>query len=234
MMKKRLPFAFRLFMLFFAFTGTIQAQTSVRIQAGANLSKMKIVSEAGEETGTEAIPRFQIGLAVDIPMFSDFYLQPSVRYVGKGYKQDGGWLAAPDKEFKATVNYVEVPVNFLYKSRLGFGNLLLGAGPYAGYGTGGQWQADQGQIIIGDIAIEPKGDAVFKSDVNNGEFGKYLYGKPWDYGVSLLAGYEFFHRLSIQFDVKLGVANLQPDLNGSASDGKLKNIGYGLSIGYCL
>ena len=233
MVQNRLPIAI-LVMLITGLIGTIQAQTSIHVRVGANLSGVNLVNPDGKKENTATIPRFQAGLAADIPLVADFYLQPSVLYLGRGYKQNGGWLAAPDKEFRAAVNYVEVPVNVLYRPRLGFGSLLLGAGPYVGYGTDGSWKVDQGQVLIGDIMIEPQGDAIFKNDDSDGEFGKYLYGKPWDYGVSLLAGYEFFHKLSIQFETKLGVANLQPDIDGDASDGKMKNRVYGLSIGYRL
>lgn len=214
------------------FVHTVSAQTKLGIRAGINLSGLHLTDEQGDKQETGMIPRFQIGLTVDIPIGSDFYLQPVALYSGKGFKQDGGWLASPDNEFKATASYVEVPVNLLYKPELGNGNLIVGTGPYVSYGTGGKWEADQGHIGIGDIMIEPHGDVIFKNDVADGEFGNYLYGKPWDYGVNFLAGYEFLQKISVQLNAQFGIANLKPAVGGTERDGKIKSIVYGISFGY--
>ncbi len=213
---------------------TAHSQTTFGVRAGMNLSNVGIVNEDGEKQNTDIVPRLQIGLTVDVPVAPDMYVQPAVLYSGKGFKQKGGWLASSDKIFKATVSYVEVPVNFLYKPQLGIGNLLVGAGPYVAYGIGGRWEADEGSVAIGDIMIESHGDIIFKNDVMDGEFGNYLYGKPWDYGINVLAGYEFLRKLSVQFSAQFGVANLEPAISGKRSDGTIKNIGYSISIGYKL
>lgn len=217
-----------------SFSYSAVAQTKVGIRAGMNLSGVNLVDERGDKQNTGMIPRFQAGLTVDIPIATDFYLQPAALYSGKGFRQDGGWLASADTEFKATVSYFEIPVNLLYKPQLGNGNLFVGAGPYVGYGTGGRWEVDQGQVTIGDIVIEPHGEVIFRKDVADGEFGNYLYGKPWDYGVSFLAGYEFLRKLSVQFNAQFGVSNLEPEIGGEKPDGKLRNTTYGISVGYKL
>src|SRR5690606_20963716 len=167
------------------------AQTRIGVRDGMHRSGVSLVDEQGDKQKTGMIPRFQAGLTVEIPIAIDFYLQPAALYSGKGFRQDGGWLASADAEFKATASYFEVPVNLLYKPQVGSNKLIVGTGPYVAYGTGGKWEADQGQIAIGDIMIEPHGDVIFKNDVSEGEFGNYLYGKPWDYGVHFLVGYEF-------------------------------------------
>src|SRR5690606_31146850 len=150
---------------------SVHAQTVIGVRAGVNLSNVGLVNESSERQDTESIPRFQIGLTLDIPIMADFYLQPAVLYSGKGFKQDGGWLAASGSEFKAKASYIEVPVNLLYKPQFGIGKLLIGAGPYVGYGSGGKWEAD-GQIFVGDIVLsENYGDVIFKNDWSDGEFG---------------------------------------------------------------
>ncbi len=214
------------------FVHTVSAQSSLGVRAGINLSRIHLVDEQNGKQETRLVPRFQIGLTMDIPIASGFYLQPAALYSGKGFKQDGGWLASSDSEFKATANYIEVPVNFLYKPSFESGKLILGAGPYVAYGTGGKWEADQEHVSIGDIMIEPHGDVIFKNDVLDGEFGNYLYGKPWDYGVNFLAGYEFFQKLSVQLNTQFGIANLKPAVGGAERDGKIKNIVHGISVGY--
>jgi hypothetical protein len=218
--------------LFMFVSLSIQAQTVFGVRAGVNLSSIGYVDESDDKQDTEAIPTFQIGITVDMPVATDFYLQPALLYSGKGFKQDGGWLAGSDNEFKAKVSYVELPVNLLYKPQLGTGNLLLGAGPYLAYGTGGKWEAE-GQLIVGDIVLsESEGDVIFKNDVKDGEFGNYLYGKPWDYGANVMLGYEFPQQFSVQLNAQFGIANLQPDIDGRQPNGHIRNNSYGISVGY--
>lgn len=221
-----------LVVILFALSLAAHAQTRVGIQVGMNFSGVDIVDANGDKQHTEAIPRLQAGLSVDIPLAMGLYLQPGVMYAGKGFKQYGGWLAGPDKEFKAAASYVEIPVNLLYKKWIGIGNLLVGAGPYVGHGLGGRWEAE-GHLVVGDIVLtESSGDVIFKNDVADGEFGSYLYGKPWDYGANVSVGYQFSPKLTLQLHGQFGIANLVPDANGERTEGSIRNRGYGISIGF--
>ncbi len=225
------PF-FGLIALLFILSIPAQAQTIVGLRAGVNFSSVHFVDAAGEHLHTEMIPRLQAGITVDIPLTPGLYLQPAAMYVGKGFKQDGAWLAGTDQEFKASVSYIEVPLHLLYKMWLGNGKLLVGAGPYVGYGLGGRWEAE-GQVSVGDIVLtESHGDAIFKRNVEDGEFGNYLYGKPWDYGANVMVGYQFSPKLTLQLHGQFGIANLTPDVDGTAPEGSIRNKGYGLTIGY--
>src|SRR3546814_12384733 len=94
-----------LIVLLFVLSFPIQAQTIVGLRAGVNFSSIIFVNAAGERQHTEMIPRVQAGLAVDIPLAMGLYPQPAAMYVGKGIKQDGGWLAAAEKEVKASAHF---------------------------------------------------------------------------------------------------------------------------------
>lgn len=216
--------------LFTAFC-PVHAQIKVGIRTGVNLTSANLESRDGEKYTTGSIPRFQIGLTVDIPLAGDFYLQPAALYSGKGFKQHDSWFAGANNEFKVRVSYIEVPLNFLYKPRLGTGRLLLGLGPYVAYGTGGRWKSDS-DVAIGDILIENYGDVIFRDDIVDGEWGNYLYGRPWDYGAGIMVGYEFLDRFSVQLNGQFGIANLHPKVDGADLGGKIKNNGYGISVGF--
>jgi hypothetical protein len=56
------------------------------------------------------------------------------------------------------LNYLEIPVNLVYKPVLGAGRLLLGFGPYVGFGLGGKLK----------VATEQKTDVEFTKnyDIN--------------------------------------------------------------------
>jgi hypothetical protein len=207
------------------------AQIKVGVKTGVDFSNVIMKNENGDKAATQSTPGIFLGVTVDIPIIGDLYIEPAAQYSRKGFKQQTGAFFGSATNFQVNVSYIQVPLNILYKPRLGAGNLLFGAGPYIGYGTGGKWTSDT-DILIGDITMGKKGDAVFKKDASDGEFGTYLYGKPLDYGANFLAGYEFFHKLSVQFNAQVGLANLQPEYDGVKREGKLKNTDFGISLGY--
>lgn len=171
-----------LVLFLFFFLTTVQfstAQTKAGITAGANFSNAYIEDHNGEIKETQAIPGIRIGLTADIPVIGVVYIQPGLVYSRKGFKQKSNWFSGIDNEFEVAVSYIEVPVNLLYKPQIGSGNLVIGAGAYAGYGLGGKWNT-QTDVAIGDIIIKNSGDAIFENDIKDGEFGNYLYGKPLD------------------------------------------------------
>jgi hypothetical protein len=221
-----------LFLLFLMVTvTTAHAQTEVSIKAGAHYSNLILKAPSGDEQDTQFKPGWQIGLAVDVPLGRALFLQPGLQYSRKGFTQDDSWFAGTGNDFRVSVNYIELPLNLLYKPSLGSGRLLIGGGPYLAYGRGGTWEADE-PVLIGDVMIENNGKVNFIKDLWDGEWGEYSYGKPWDYGATITAGYEFFDRLSAQFNVKIGLANLEPHANDSKANRTRKNIGFGVSLGY--
>ncbi len=223
---KLLPLFF--FLATFQFT---TAQTKIGVIAGANFSNAYIEDHNGKVNETQAIPGMRMGLTLDIPVISAIFIQPGAVYSRKGFKQNSNWFSGIDNEFEAAVSYVEVPVNILFKPAIGTGNLVLGAGAYAGYGLGGKWES-QTDVAIGDILIKNSGDVIFKNDIIDGEFGNYLYGKPLDYGVNLLAGYDFGGSFSLQFQAQFGLANLQPEIDGQQPEGIFTNRSFNVSVGY--
>jgi hypothetical protein len=224
-------FLFTIFSLALGVSNITHAQTDFGILAGMSYLDVMMKDENGDKISTKSIPGFRIGLMVDIPVATNFSFQPAALYCRKGFKQTDNWFSGSDNDFEVTVSYIEVPLIFMFKPRLGIGKLLIGTGPYAGYGTGGKWKSEN-NVLIGDIMIDNKGDVIFKNDVMDGEFGNYLYGKPWDFGVNLLAGYEFFGKLSLEFNTQLGINDLKPEVDGVRRDGRLRNNGYNISVGY--
>lgn len=219
-------------LIFFMFTiQNVKAQTKVGITAGANFSSAYIENENGDVDNTQTIPGIRVGLTFAIPIIGDLYIQPAAVYSQKGFKQNSNWFAGVNNEFEATVSYIEVPVNLLYKPEVGAGNLVLGAVPYIGYGLGGKWKT-QTDVSIGDIVIENSGDVNFENDVTDGEFGNYLYGKPLDYGVNVIAGYDFWGAFSLQVQAQIGLANIQPEVDGQKREGAFKNRSLNVSLGY--
>ncbi|MBT2560159.1 PorT family protein [Pedobacter sp. ISL-68] len=210
----------------------VSGQSKFGIRAGVGFSNVVEKAENGEKASTQSIPGLTLGLTAEIALAGDFYLQPALLYSRRGFKQQsGGFGSATNLKVKA--DYLELPVNFLYKPKLGTGSLLLGAGPYIAYGTGGSWKSDT-DILIGDIRENGEGRVAFRNDGSVRNDSEYTYGRPFDYGLNATLGYEFRERFSLQLTGMVGIANLVPHFNGYQRGGSIRNKGFGVSLGYKL
>lgn len=207
-------------------TGTaLHAQTdatsgkpvSLQIRAGVNFQNLN-GKLFGEDTDTDLLTSFHAGVEVPIMIAPEFYIQPGAIYSMKGAKSND-----EDGDTKIQISYIEVPVNFVYKPVLGTGNLILGVGPYAGFGIGGK-------VKNGDNDADIK----FKNDLTeDDDLEAALYLRRMDFGGNLLAGYQFSNGLFFQMNAQLGMTNIFPKVEGVSSDDfKLKNTGFGVSVGY--
>lgn len=223
-------YAAALSLMIISFTNSLQAQIKWGARAGVNFTALNATNEQEIELETEYVTRFSIGISAEIPVISDFYVQPSLLYSGKGYKADAGSIGF-SKGFNANVSYIELPLHILYKPKVGPGSLILGVGPYLAYGTGGKWKTDE-TVLIGDIMIDNTGDIKFKNDASTNDYGTYIYGKPWDYGTSAIIGYDLFNTYTFQLNAEWGMANLEPKWGSYKPKGERKNKGFGISVGY--
>lgn len=183
---------------------------SIGIRAGVNFTNINGRDLQDKKLENDLKTGFHVGVTADVPLASEFYFQPGLLFSTKGA---GGYYS--NNGIDVNLSYLELPLNFLYKPTLGTGKLLLGFGPYLGYGIGGK--VDNGST---------EADIKFKSDAGNEP--NTVYFKPLDAGANFLAGYEFANRFSLQLNAQLGLVNL----NAYDNDGKLKNTGFGISAGY--
>lgn len=186
----------------FAFA-VAQAQTTFGVRAGVNLQNQNGKS-GGNKLENKIAPGFNIGVNAEMGVAPDFYFQPGLLFTTKGAKAKVG-------DGKVSLNYIEVPLNLVYKPVLGTGKLIAGFGPYVAYGIGGKWKVGNSE-----------------TDVNFGSGDNDDY-KPLDMGANLLFGYELASKISIQMNVQLGLLNLDPK---GGSDDIVKNTGFGVSLGY--
>src|SRR5215204_3444673 len=99
-------------------------KTTFGIHAGANMYNINGKTATGAELNNDLKTGLAAGLNAEIPVGTGSYIQPGVEFRQKGTEgTDGSSL---------TLNYIDIPVNFIYKPILGTGNLVLGFGPYIG------------------------------------------------------------------------------------------------------
>lgn len=174
-------------------------------------------------------PAYHIGLFTEVPVAPDFYAQTGLFLNSKGarYEEilvfDGVELGAVEKTLR--INYVEIPINFLYKPIVGNGIVTFGGGPYVAYAVAGQYEfSDENQTTEGDIE--------FTNNVRVEEDDLGAYFRPFDAGVGIVFGYEFNNRIGLQLNTQIGLTNILPDVEGQSPDTSVKNIGFGVSLGY--
>lgn len=205
------------------FTAVTYAQVSFGVRAGVNLQNINGKDYGGDKLEYKLLPGFNVGANAEIPIATDFYLQPGLLFSTKGAKDDEG-----GETDKLTISYLELPVHLLYKPQLGSGKLILGFGPYLAYGVAGKIKPEEGDDV----------DINFKNKLSEEEIlemmdGTKVYLKGFDAGADIFFGYEFAFKLSVQLNAQLGLLNFWPGYDNDEDDESvMKNTGFGVSFGY--
>jgi len=163
---------------------------------------------------------------VQIPLAPEYSFQPGLLFSTKGAKNDYGSLTGTFK-----LSYIEIPLNVVYKGVLGKGFIMVGFGPSVGYAIGGK-----SSIIDESLTLDK--DVVFTNVVESGDDYLTAYARRFDAGGNILAGYETAGGLFFQLDTQFGMLKINSeDQRVLAEFSELlsvKNIGFGLTLGYRL
>jgi len=207
------------------------AQVSFGVKAGfsgANMSSKYAPPGFEQKTDTKWIPAFHAGVIADITLTDNFSLQPGLFYSAKGSKY-GSRDSASNIWATTHLNYLELPVNFLYKHSFGKGKLFAGVGPYLAYGISGKikWKIDYSDRVPPGPDITDDVDVKFKNTVV--ENSTAIYVKPFDAGANIMIGYEMDMGLLFSLSYSQGLLNTSP-----YSYEIEKNRYFGISVGYLL
>jgi hypothetical protein len=196
--------------------------TTFGVRAGVNFQNFNGKDTNGDKLENGMIVGFNAGVNVEIPVATDFVLQPGLLFSLKGAETTGEGLSG-----KVNVDYIELPVNFIYKPVLGDGRLLLGLGPYVAYGVGGR-------IKISGSGTDIEQNLKFENDLSESQLlDDEFYVRPLDAGANMLAGYEFAFGISVQLNAQWGLLKINPGYDGDSNDkSSVKNTGFGISVGY--
>jgi hypothetical protein len=197
-------------------------RTTFGIRAGVNFQNLNGKNSDGDKLENDMIIGFNAGVNVEIPVAPDFVLQPGLLFSLKGAETTVEGLSG-----KVNVDYIELPVNFIFKPVLGNGRLLLGLGPYVAYGVGGK-------IKLSGSGTDIEKKIIFENDLSESQLlDDEFYVRPLDAGANLLAGYEFAFGISVQLNAQWGLLKVNPGYDGNSDDkSSVKNTGFGISVGY--
>ena len=120
---------------------TSEERTSFGLYGGVNFQNINGKNTLGEKLENSLVSKFHVGVNIEIPVAPEFYVQTGLQYIAKGAKGEVTYIVANTSheiEREIKMNYLEVPLHFVYKPLLGNGHLILGFGPYVGYSLGGK------------------------------------------------------------------------------------------------
>ncbi|HEV8271922.1 MAG TPA: porin family protein, partial [Chitinophagaceae bacterium] len=204
------------------------AQLRIALAGGAHSSTIvetndlpnwsEIESGYSNRTGAHFgfIADLQLGLK------SKFYAQPGVMFYNKGRKFYNNYDTSVYNYFsidaKQFINYIDIPLNLVYKIPLGGkAKFFLGGGPYLSFLYNG-FEKKETYLKTGKFETEENTDL----PIGDGA-GKY---KTFDLGVNGTAGIEF-KGLFIAGNFSRGLT----DMYTATYDGSFKNQVYGVTLG---
>jgi hypothetical protein len=190
---------------------------SFGIIGGVNFQNLNGKDMAGDKLTNDMKIGYHIGANIRIPIAPEFYFQPGILFSTKGAKDN-----STSTTYTTNLSYVEMPLNLVYKGLLGTGYIILGLGPYFGYGIMGNVKSDDGT-----------NDIEFTNTVELTDPLTVPYYKAFDAGGNLFFGYEMANGISAQMNVQLGMVKINPEYKIIPDDkSSIKNTGFGISLGY--
>jgi hypothetical protein len=186
-------------LLFCAFIlGACAVNAQFGIQAGASFYSEKAKFDGGS-VNTDTKAGFTVGIVYSAPLAEHISFMPSLNFT-----QKGGKSSSDGETFKETLNYIDLPLNFVYNAD-GF---FIGAGPALGVGISGK---DKSDGESDDVKFGSGDDEV----------------KRFEFSANIIAGYRLSSGLFISANYNPGISNLSND-----SDTKAHNNGFGIRLGY--
>lgn len=207
-----------IFLIVLCFSGSLlPAQIRPGVLGGVNFQNLNGKNATGDKLTNSIIIGYHAGINVLIPIAPDINFQPGLLFSTKGAINKD---ATPDLKYH--LNYIEVPLNLVYRGQLGNNFILVGFGPYLGYALGGN-------VMVGS----DKRKIVFQNTVQTGDPLTTPFMRRFDAGANIFAGYELSSGLYFTLNTQLGLLKINPeDKRFSGDKTSLKNTGYGLSVGF--
>ena len=183
-------------------SGNSSEITRIVFKFGLNLSKITFDNYIGMISLTpKTYTGINIGADLEIPLKSNFYLQPGIFFSMKGSKY------GDVTTLSLNTNFIEVPLDVMYKLKISPIKILFFAGPYFAYRISG----------------------------NDKDFFNLVYGpgtdktlKPFDVGFNVGPGIEFYN-FQLCFQYEFGLTNLAPITDNGE---KMKTRNFSISLSY--
>jgi hypothetical protein len=189
---------------------SIAQKTAIGIQAGSTFASYKATLDNVSITSKTKVG-FTAGLTLSAPLGKSFSFRPELNFVQKGgkYSEEG-------YSDKVMLNYIELPLNFVYNTSSSRRGFFIGAGPALNLGVSGKDKWNDGSESGED-------------DIKFGSDGDYDF-QALEIGLNVLAGYQFSGGFFIAANYSAGLNNIS--LENPGEDTKYHNRYFGIRIGY--
>lgn len=186
----------------------------IGIAAGLSIANMHSKVDGESDNGNSKIG-ILAGFVADVPLSDRFSFQPQLQFVQKGTKDEQTFNGVTEKA-KLGINYLEVPLNFLYHPKKANG-FFIGVGPSIGIG------------IFGKAKYTYSGTSL-SSNIKFGNSDEDDI-RRMDLGANFTTGICFQNGVFLSANFNQDLNNLFP---GGSSDGTMKNHYFGFQLGYFL
>lgn len=193
------------------------SQARFGFQAIGNASGASILAPAGPNLKKPTQIGFGAGVVADIPFNQNLSLRTSLNFLQKKSRFEELGVGGEKVITKVNSNYLELPINLVYKIPLQSMSIYFGAGPSLGY-------ALSGKLTKTDNGGEDEEAGEISGDPFKGEGGL----KRFDLSANVNAGIQFNNGLFINAGYLAGLTNL------TGADSKYKNHGILLTVGFML
>ncbi len=189
------------------------AQGTFGIAAGATFASYKASGPTIPITAKNQLRvGFTAGVTSSFSIGKSFNFEPALNFL-----QKGGDLKDDLTSDKLTLNYLELPLNFVYKTHGAAGEFFAGAGLSLSLGLSGK-----DKFIAGTY---PATTNIKFGTAGNDDF------KPLEFGINILAGYQLKNGLRVAANYNAGLNNIL-NTNGFDQIGSYHNRYFGIRIGY--
>ena len=198
---------------------TYAQNVRIGITSGVSISNYQIKGGVQTES-SNSVAGFTAGIIIDIPgdmpQYKHYGFQPAINFVQKGTKAEQTYGNVTAKS-KILVNYIEIPLNFLYNSRGKTGNIFIGGGPAVAIAISGKGKYDDGTTKASENLKFGSND---ESTMTRG-----------DLGANFIAGFSLNNGVMFSVNYNAGIVNLLPK---EMEDSKLRSNYFGIKLGYML
>ena len=199
-------------------------QVKFGVKAGLNLANMTIKSDLAT-SDTKMKMGIHLGGVGEYALSDVFSVEAGLLFSTKGAKftfdgEDGSGNVIKITETLG-LNYLEIPINAIYKKELSGLKIFGFAGPYLGYALSGKSKSDEAGSK--DYTIKFGSKKATATDPTSGDDMKGL-----DFGLNIGAGVDI-KGITISLQYGLGLSNLAVYTDGGNTE---KNKVIGISVGY--
>jgi hypothetical protein len=153
------------------------------------------------------------GVFLDMPFSKQASFRPGLNFVQKGSR-----TSEPGYKDKLTLNYIEIPLDLVFKPTMQNVQLFIGVGPSIAFAVSGkEKETDNGNVYT------------YKYKFGNNPDEHDM--KRMDIGYNMLIGVQLKKGFIACINYNLGLSDVSP---GSSSEGSVKNRYFGFKVGYVL